>query len=445
MRTRPVLRPRSLFPEGLMSMFKKRHVYCAACVVAAPALLVAEEIRYKVTPLGYFPGAVVDQSAAFAINDLGQVIGDSLTPTSGVDAFWWDPKEGMINIGDLGSGRGSAAYAMNNLGHVTGASSMYPGIGQEAFLWREYGMMGLGHLPGGPLASSTGEGINDLGQVTGHSLSSEGSRAFLWDAENGMINLGTLPGDERSHGFAINNRSQVACTSVRDTTRTVCIWEPEVGMQPIGPIPGGGAAVEVVAINERGQITGLAHAPSGTQAYLWDPEEGFTLCGLMSGPEPAFTVAWGMNDDGVIVGMAVNNAFAIPPQREIYTPFIWDRQRGMRAIAPLIEARTVPYYADLLSAADINNHGQIAATAAGRYSNRYGEAVILTPFVVGDMNCDGVVDPFDIEGFVTGLVDPAGYAARWPECFAESAGDVNQDGAFDAFDIEAFIEVLSGP
>ncbi len=74
-----------------------------------------------------------------------------------------------------------------------------------------------------------------------------------------------------------------------------------------------------------------------------------------------------------------------------------------------------------------------------------GQGVLLTPFVVGDMNCDGAVDAFDIEGFVTGLVDPADYAARWPECFAESARDINQDGAFDAFDIEALIEVLSGP
>jgi probable HAF family extracellular repeat protein len=426
-------------------MFAKRHVCCAVFVVAAPAILVAEEIRYRVKPLGYFTGAVVDQSAAFAINDLGQLIGDSLTPTSGVDAFWWDPIEGMINIGDLGSGRGSEAFGINNSGHVTGNSHRAPGAGREACFWRrDLGMLGLGDLPGGSFYSR-GEAINDLDQVTGYSQAEFGSRAFLWDAQNGMISLGTLPGGHQSWGFAINNRGQVGCVSSGGAFGEACIWEPELGMRPLGPIPGGGAAVEVVAINERGQITGLAHAPSGTQAYLWDPQEGFTLCGLMPGPEPAFSVAEGMNDDGVIVGTATNNAFATPPQREIYTPFIWDRAHGMRAIAPLIEARTLPYYADLMTAADINNHGQIAATAAGRYSNRYGEAVILTPFVVGDMNCDGAVDPFDIEGFITGLVDPAAYAARWPDCFADSAGDVNQDGEFDAFDIEPFVELLGGP
>ncbi len=62
----------------------------------------------------------------------------------------------------------------------------------------------------------------------------------------------------------------------------------------------------------------------------------------------------------------------------------------------------------------------------------------------GDMNCDGAVDAFDIEPFITALVDPTGYPALYPDCQLDLA-DVNDDGAVDAFDIEPFIALLVGP
>ena len=65
------------------------------------------------------------------------------------------------------------------------------------------------------------------------------------------------------------------------------------------------------------------------------------------------------------------------------------------------------------------------------------------PFVLGDLNCDGEVDFFDIEPFVMAITDPAGYAAAYPNCSILLA-DINQDGAVNFFDIEAFVELLVG-
>ncbi len=62
----------------------------------------------------------------------------------------------------------------------------------------------------------------------------------------------------------------------------------------------------------------------------------------------------------------------------------------------------------------------------------------------GDTNCDGVIDAFDIEAFVTALTDPNGYAAQYPNCDIRSA-DANGDGAVDAFDIEPFVNLLVNP
>jgi hypothetical protein len=52
-----------------------------------------------------------------------------------------------------------------------------------------------------------------------------------------------------------------------------------------------------------------------------------------------------------------------------------------------------------------------------------------------DLNCDGIVDAFDIEPFINRI----GGAAGCSPC----AGDANGDGVVDAFDIEPFINCLA--
>ncbi|MGE0481465.1 MAG: hypothetical protein AB7Q17_13435 [Phycisphaerae bacterium] len=62
----------------------------------------------------------------------------------------------------------------------------------------------------------------------------------------------------------------------------------------------------------------------------------------------------------------------------------------------------------------------------------------------GDMNCDGVVNNFDIDPFVLALTDPAAYAAAFPDCDINNA-DVNDDGDVNNFDIDPFVVLLTGP
>jgi dienelactone hydrolase len=61
----------------------------------------------------------------------------------------------------------------------------------------------------------------------------------------------------------------------------------------------------------------------------------------------------------------------------------------------------------------------------------------------GDLNCDGVIDGFDVDPFVLAIADPAGYAAAYPDCDRQLA-DVNADGAVDGFDIDPFVLRLVG-
>ncbi|MGD8454424.1 MAG: hypothetical protein PVJ57_21635 [Phycisphaerae bacterium] len=94
---------------------------------------------------------------------------------------------------------------------------------------------------------------------------------------------------------------------------------------------------------------------------------------------------------------------------------------------------------------------------SGGYSRRNGTnlytsstpiALRLLPWVeetlVGDMNCDGEVNNFDISPFVLAITDPTGYAAAYPECDILNA-DCNDDGEVNNFDISPFVGLLVEP
>lgn len=63
--------------------------------------------------------------------------------------------------------------------------------------------------------------------------------------------------------------------------------------------------------------------------------------------------------------------------------------------------------------------------------------------VLGDMNCDGLVDFGDINAFVLALTDPSAWQVRYPECRL-LAGDTDGSGVVDFGDINPFIDLLLG-
>lgn len=63
--------------------------------------------------------------------------------------------------------------------------------------------------------------------------------------------------------------------------------------------------------------------------------------------------------------------------------------------------------------------------------------------LVGDMNCDGMVNNFDIDGFVIALLNPSIYALQYPMC-NRYAADVNGDGQINNFDIDWFVSCILG-
>lgn len=60
----------------------------------------------------------------------------------------------------------------------------------------------------------------------------------------------------------------------------------------------------------------------------------------------------------------------------------------------------------------------------------------------GDLNCDGEVNAFDVEPFISALLDPQGYQQEFVAC-DPMMGDMNGDRRVDAHDIEPFIDALT--
>ena len=72
-----------------------------------------------------------------------------------------------------------------------------------------------------------------------------------------------------------------------------------------------------------------------------------------------------------------------------------------------------------------------------------GDTVILAEYaLLGDMNADGRLDKFDVDAFVTALIDPEGYALQFPGVQRVQRGDVNGDGLLDALDVEQFVDLM---
>jgi len=60
----------------------------------------------------------------------------------------------------------------------------------------------------------------------------------------------------------------------------------------------------------------------------------------------------------------------------------------------------------------------------------------------GDLNCDCVINNFDIDPFVLALTNPTKYAQQFPNCDRMLA-DCNGDGKVNNFDIDPFVKLLA--
>jgi probable HAF family extracellular repeat protein len=202
----------------------------------------------------------------------------------------------VTDLGTLG-GLYSVATGINNAGQVVGHSFLTGLSVDHAFLYDGSTLNDLGTLGGRDSAASA---INNAGQVVGDSTTAEGSsHAFLYDA-NGMIDLGTLPGGGDSTATAINDAGQaVGYAAVSAIVVHAFLYDGGT-LTDLGTL--GGNLTRAFGINNLGQVVGSASTSSGTHAFFYDRGKMTDLGTLGSGS----TLSWAnaINDAGQVVGYA---------------------------------------------------------------------------------------------------------------------------------------------
>ena len=307
------------------------------CLVAGAQ---AADSAWTATPIGE-PGF-----GAMAVNDEGVVAGFVGVAPNYQAAVWSNGTTRLLTTPE--NTIGSLATGINNHGQMVGFADVQTegGSRQEAMLWDAGGeVTPLGFLPGGSFSS--GQDINDNGQVVGVTSISGQYRGFLWDGDGPIEALPVPLGATSSFAVAINNLGQVvgSASALFQPGRAV-LWENGVASELDSLAEGAGASA--ADINDSGQIVGTSAGPPPppgsppppSHAVLWNDGD-ITDLGSLGGP---FTTAQSINSHGQVVGLGMDAAF-------LFRAFVW-KDSVLTLLPPLSGDNEA-------AAFDINGRGQV--------------------------------------------------------------------------------------
>jgi probable HAF family extracellular repeat protein len=193
----------------------------------------------------------------------------------------------------------------------------------EAFVWNAgNGMVGLGDLPGGGFHSYA-SGISADGMVIcGGATSALGPEAFRWTAADGISPLGDLSGGFFGSGArSISSDGSTIVgfghSELSGGSIEAFRWTAATGMQPLGDLADGDFISDPVGVNADGSVVlGYSKRDDGYKAFVWDSLHGIRdlqevlLSDFALGPQLAgwqLTGATDISDDALsIVGYGVN-------------------------------------------------------------------------------------------------------------------------------------------
>ena len=312
-------------------------------------------------------------SAAYDINDNGQIVGFSQTVTGATRATMWNPDGSKTDLGVATGSQSSIAYAVNNSGHAVGYSEFGDGL-RTATLWNGGGAFDLG-ADMGATGSSVAWDINNNGVVAGQAPLNPGfAKGFVWDSTNGGRTAGGSSTYMGGANYALNDAGVLVGSGFFfGDSDDAFLSRPDGrgGYEDSDIAPPGYNLSIARDISNTDICVGYTNAgldTGGWQAAVFNGRGDVTFLGTLPGLENS--EAFAVNDAGMVVGYAWDNDFEIPNAAWAYVDGV------MYDLNDFVEGSG---FAGLYQATGVNNNGDIVG---------FGELE------------DGSLSAFVIHGFV---------------------------------------------